>query len=175
MFRAARDEVERDAARHEAAMARLEIDTTGSVWAQMEYELARVQRALTASEGVRMKVESELDSVKQALAVVGEACLMTEEENFRLTNERLSLIMELGASKEELSAFQAKMIKERKAMEENFNASSDVIFNYGYGCCTFKHNICGSKPMILSRMLDTSKPLPLEFFYQPPMPPKCFL
>ena len=36
--------------------------------------------------------------------------------------------MEVGASKEELSAFQAKVTKERKAMEEEFDASSDVIF-----------------------------------------------
>ena len=83
--------------------------------------------------------------------------------------------MELGAGKEELSTFQAKATMERKAMEEEFNVSSDVIFDYGYGCCDFAHNICGSKPMIPVGMLDTSKPLPPEFFYQSPMPPKCFL
>ena len=64
---------------------------------------------------------------------------------------------------------------ERKEIEEEFDASGDVIFNYGYDCCVFGHNICGSEPMILVGMPDTTKPLPLEFFYQPPMPPKCFL
>ena len=60
--RAARAEAERDASRYEVAMARLETDA-GSAQAQMESELARVQRALTASEGVRLKTESELDSI----------------------------------------------------------------------------------------------------------------
>ena len=50
--RVARAEAERDASRHEVEMARLEVDVAGSAWAQMESDLARVQRALTASEGV---------------------------------------------------------------------------------------------------------------------------
>ena len=141
----------------------------------MEFELARVQRALTALEGVRLKAESELDSVQQGLAATREACRKAEEEICRLTDERLTLIMELEAGKEELSAFQEKATMERKAMEEEFDTSSDVIFDYSYGCCAFAHNICGSKLMILAEMPDTSKPLPLEFFYQFPMPPKCFL
>ena len=173
--RAARAKAERDATRHEETMARLEIDATGNARAQMESELARVQCALIASEGVRQKAKSELDFVQQALVVVGEAFWMTEEENFRLTDERLSLIMELEASKEELLAFQAKMTKEREAMEAEFDASSDVIFDYGYGCCAFAHNICGSKPMILAGMLDTSKPLPLVFFVNPRCPPSASL
>ena len=97
----------------------------------MESELARVQSALTASEGIQLKAESELDSIQQALATTREACWKAEEEICRLTDERLSLILELGAGKEELSAFQAKATMERKAMEEEFDASSDVIFNYG--------------------------------------------
>ena len=101
------------------------------------------------------------------MAVAGEACRKTEEENCRLTDERLSLIMELGASKEEFSAFQVKASMERKAMEEEFDASSDVIFNYGYGCCAFVHNIHESKPMILVGMPDKSKSLPPEFFINP--------
>ena len=86
-------------------MAWLETDAAGSAQAQMESELARVQRALTASEGVRMKAESELDSIQQALAAAREACRKAEEETCRLTDERLSLIMELGAGKEEFTAF----------------------------------------------------------------------
>ena len=158
--RAARAEAERDAARHEVAMARLEAYAAGSAWAQMESELAQVQHALTTLEGVRLKAESDLEYVWQALAAAGVACQKAEEENCRLTDERLSLFMELEASKEELSTLQAKATMERKAMEEEFDASSDVIFNYGYGCCAFAHNICGSKPMIPAEMPDTSKPLP---------------
>ena len=142
-------------------MARLETDAAVSARAQMESELARVQRALTTSEGVRLKVEFELDSIRQALATTGEACRKADEENCRLTYERLSLIMELSVSKEELSTSQAKVTKQMKAMEEEFDASSNVIFNYGYGYCAFAHNICGSEPMIPTEMSDTTKPLPL--------------
>ena len=56
--RVVRAELERDAAHHEVAMARLETD---NAQAQMESKLARVQRTLAASEDTRRKVESELD------------------------------------------------------------------------------------------------------------------
>ena len=115
-------------------------------------------------------MESELDSIQQALTVAGEACRKAEEENCRLTDKRLSLIMELGVSKEELSTFQAKVTMEKKAMEEEFDASSYVIFNYGYDCCAFAHNICGSKPLIPVGMPNTTKPLPIEFFNNPDAP-----
>ena len=46
-----------------------------------------------------------------------------------------------------------------------------MIFNYGYGCCAFAHNICGSQPMVPDGMPDTSKPLTLEFFINPRCPP----
>ena len=148
-------------------MARLKTDATGSARAQMESKLTRVQRALTTSEGVRMKAESELDSIQQALAAAREACRKAEEDIFQLTDERLSLIMEVEAGKEELASFQAKATVERKSMEEEFDASSNVIFNYGYGCCTFAHNICGGKPMIPAGTPVTSESLPPEFFINP--------
>ena len=75
--------------------------------------------------------------------------------------------MELGAGKEKLAAFQAKATVKRKVIEEEFDVSSDVIFNYGYGCCAFAHNICGSKPMIPAGMPDMLKPLLPEFFIKP--------
>ena len=56
-------------------------------------------------------------------------------------------------------------------MEEEFDVGFDVIFNYGYGCCAFAHNICGSKLGILDGMQDTSKPLPLDLFINPRCPP----
>ena len=55
-------------------------------------------------------------------------------------------------------------------MEADFDASSDVIFNYGYGCCAFVHDIHGSKPKIPHGMPDTSTPLTLEFFVNPRCP-----
>ena len=78
--------------------------------------------------------------------------------------------MELRDGKEELAAFQANATTDRKAMEEEFDTSSDVIFNYGYGCCAFVHDLCGSKPMIPAGMPDTSEPLPPEFFVNPQCP-----
>ena len=156
----ARAEAERDATRNGAGMAWLETDAEGNALAQMLSELARVQHALTASKGVQLKAESELDFVRQALASAGEACRNAEKENCHLIDERLSLIMELGVSKEELLAFQAKVTKKMKAMEKEFDASCDVIFNYGYDCCAFAHNIYESDPMIPVGMPDTIKPLP---------------
>ena len=78
-----------------------------------------------------------------------------EDEASRLADERVSLLIELGASKDELFTFRAEASKEKKAMEEAFDEGFDVIFNYGYGCCAFSHNICGSVPVIP----NTSKPL----------------
>ena len=60
---------------------------------------------------------------------------------------------------------------EKKAVEEEFDASGDVILNYGYGCCAFAHNICMSKPLIPVRMPDTTNSLPPKFFVNPRCPP----
>ena len=59
----------------------------------------------------------------------------------------------------------AETLKENKALREAYEDGFDVIFNYGYGCCAFAHNICGSLPEVPYGMSDTSKPLSLEFFY----------
>ena len=50
-------------------------------------------------------------------------------------------------------------------MREAYEGSLDLIFNYGYGCCAFAHNICGSYPEVPDGMLDTSKALSPEFFF----------
>ena len=82
----ARAEVERDVALHEASMARMDVD---------------------AAESARVKVESELASVQNALAVVEEARPKAEDEANRLAVERVSLLLELGINKDEVSALQA--------------------------------------------------------------------
>ena len=86
-------------------MVRLETEEADNARAQVELELSRVQCARTITEGGRLKVESELDSARQALAAAMEACGKAEEENGCLTDERLSLLMELGAIKEDFAAF----------------------------------------------------------------------
>ena len=164
----AADKAERDVVQHETVMARLETEAAGNAREQVELELSRVQCALTTADGGRLKAEFELDSARQALASAKEACRRANEENSRLTNERMSLLMELGAIKEDFTSFRAKSFEEKLALKAEFDASSDVIFNYGYGCCTFAHDICGSKPMIPAGMPDTSTPLPLEFSLDAP-------
>ena len=75
-------------------------------------------------------MESELDVAQQALAASGEACQATEEEASRLTDERVSLLVELGASKDEFSAFCTEVAKENKALEAEYDAGFEPIFNY---------------------------------------------
>ena len=104
------------------------------------------------------------------MVVAEEALRKAEEENGRLTDERLSLLMELGATKDEFAAFQEKASAEKTTMEAEFDESSDVIFNYDYGCCAFAHNISGSEPLIPARMPDTLTPLTPEFFMNPRCP-----
>ena len=97
--------------------------------------------------------------------------MKAEEENSRLTDERLSLILELGTIKDDFAALREKAVADREVMEAEFDGSSDTLFNYGYGCCVFTHNICGSKPQIQDGMLDPSIPLTPEFFANPRCPP----
>ena len=58
-----------------------------------------------------------------------EACRRVEEENGRLMDERLSLLVELGTTKDDFAAFRERSFSKRSALEAEFEASSDVIFN----------------------------------------------
>ena len=137
----------------------------------MESELALVQHALAVAENALLKVESECGVSQEALAVAGEACSKAEEKNSRLADERLSLVMELGTIKDDFAVFREKVVADRETMEAEFDASGDMLFNYGYGCCLFTHNICGSKPQIPDGMSDPLVPLTPEFFANPRCPP----
>ena len=86
-------------------------------------------------------------------------------------DERLTLDMELGAIKDEFVAFREKAASEREAIEAEFDASGDKIFNYSYGCIAFTYNICGSKPQISDGMPNPSVPLTAEFFANLRCPP----
>ena len=104
------------------------------------------------------------------MAAFGEACQTAEEEASCLIDEWVSLLVEFEASKDELSTFRAEVAKE-KALEAEYDAGFEAIFNYGYDCCAFAHNICGSKPKILDGMSGTSASLTLEFFVNRRCPP----
>ena len=71
----ARAEVERNATRHDAMMARMDADSAGNVRARVEPELARVQNALATAKEARQKADDEVS---------------------HLTDKRVSLLLELG-------------------------------------------------------------------------------
>ena len=104
------------------------------------------------------------------LALAGEACRKAEEESGCLADERLALVMELGTIKDDFAAFRENTVVDRETMKAEFDSSGDALFNYGYGCCVFTHNIYGSKPQILDGMSDPSIPLTPEFFSNPHCP-----
>ena len=166
-----RAKVERDTARHEVAMAKLETERVVNTRAQIESELTRVQRALAVVESASLRAESERGVAHEALSMAGEDCTKAEEENSRLMDERLALIMELGTIKDDFAAFREKVVVDREVMEVEFDASGDTLFNYGYGCCVFIHIICGSKPQIPDGMPDPSVSLIPEFFANSHFPP----
>ena len=169
--RVARAEVERDTTCNEAAMAKLATEGTVNTQAHIESELARVQSALVLAEEARRRAEFEHGVAQEALATVGEACKKAEEENDHLVDEKLVLVIELGALKDDFTAFQDKAAANKEAMEAEFDSSGDTLFNYGYGCCAFTYNICGSKPQIPDGMPNPSVPLTAEFCANPRCPP----
>ena len=105
------------------------------------------------------------------MALAGEACRKAEKESGRLTDEGLALIMELGTIKDEFAAFREKDVADIDTMEAEFDSNDDALFNYGYGCCVFMHNIYGSKPQIPDGMPNPSVPLTRKFFANPRCPP----
>ena len=106
-----------------------------------------------------LKAESEHEVAQKALSLAGEACTKADEENNRLTDEQLSLFLELGTIKDDFAALREKVVADREAMEAEFDASGDTLFNYGYGCYVFTHNIRGRKPQIHNGMSDPLIPL----------------
>ena len=115
--------------------------------------------------------EDDLAKAQSALAVAEEAKRKAKAESARLEVERTSLLLEIGAAKDEVCSLQSQACKDKEAMEEDYQKALEVIFTYGYGCCVFKHNICGDHPNVLDGMPDCSVPLPLEFFVNPRCPP----
>ena len=93
----AQAEVERDVARHDALMVHMDADAVGNARAWVESKLARVQNALAATEEARRKADDEV-------------C--------RLTDERVSLLLELGTYKDEISAIRAEAFRENEALRE---------------------------------------------------------
>ena len=168
--RAARAEAERDTARHEVAMAKLTAEGALNTQVQIESKLVRVQNALALAEEAHQNSEFDHGTAQGALAAMGEAYKKAKEENSHLEEEKLALVIELGAVKDDFAVFQEKDVVDREILEDAFDSSGDTLFNYGYGCCTFAHNICRSKPKIPEGMLNPSVPLTADFFANPRYP-----
>ena len=64
--------------------------------------------------------------------VAEEAKRKAEAETFRLEVERKSLLLELGAAKDEVSFLHSQVGKDKEAMEEDYQKALKLIFAYGY-------------------------------------------
>ena len=69
-----------------------------------------------------------------------------------------------------MSSLHSQVGKDKEAMEKDYQKALELIFAYGYGCCVFKHNICGDHLEVPDGMLDSSNPLPPKFFVNPRCP-----
>ena len=67
-------------------------------------------------------------------------------------------MLEVGATKDEVSSLQSQAGKDKVAMEEDYQKALELIFAYGYGCCMFKHNICDDQP-------EVPNPIPPTLFH----------
>ena len=126
---------------------------------------------MALAKEARWRDEFEHRAAQEALVTAGEACKKTEEENDHLDDEKLALVIELGALKDGFAAFREKAAADSESMEAEFDSSGDTLFKYGYGCCAFTYNICGSKPVIPDGMPNPSVPLTAKFFANPRCPP----
>ena len=138
-----RAEKERDEAKQEAKVARLMAIVAGDAKARAKDNLTRALDALAVVEEDGRRLEAKV------------ACLAVEQT---------SLLLELEASKDEVSSLHSQAGKDEEAMEEDYQKALELIFAYGYIYCAFKHSICGDQPGIPDGMLDYVDPLPLEFF-----------
>ena len=92
-------EKKRDEAKEEAQIARLAAVVAGDAKAWAKDDLARVQDALVVAEEARHKAEAKVA---------------------RLEVERTSLVLEIGATKDEVSSLQSQADKDKEAMEEDY-------------------------------------------------------
>ena len=74
--------------------------------------------ATIAAGDAKERAEEELARVRDALAV-------TEEF------ERTSLLMDIRAAKDEVSSLQSQAVKDKEAMEEDYQKALELIFSYG--------------------------------------------
>ena len=82
-----------------------------------------------------------LARVLDALAAAEEDGRESEAEIARLAIEKMSLLLELEASKNEVSSLHSQVGKDEEPVEEDYQKALELIFAYGYGCYAFKLGI----------------------------------
>ena len=92
--------------------------------------MARLAAAATGD--VKARVENDLTRVLDALIAAEEDGLRLEAQVARLEIEQTSLLLELEASKDEVSSLHSQVGKEKEAMEEDYQKALELIFVYGY-------------------------------------------
>ena len=150
--RVAKAKKERDEAKAEAQVAQLTVVAVGDAKIRAEEELARVRDALATTEEARYKAEAEVEAA-------------------RLEVERISLLLEIEAAKNEVSSLQSQVDKDKATLEEDYQKALDLIFTFGHKCCILKQNIYGDQLEVPYGMPNSSYPLPPEFFMNPRCPP----
>ena len=118
----------------------------GDAKSRVEVDLTKALNSLVAAEEGGGRSEAEIVRIEAEFACV--------------EVERTSLFLELEVSKREVSSLHARASKDREDMVEDYQGSLDLIFPYGYGCCSFKNNICGDRLDIPDGMPDASNLLP---------------
>ena len=126
--------------------------------------------AVVVAGDAMARAEDDLTRVQEALAVTEEARCKAEAKTSRLEVERTSLLLELGAAKDEVPSLYSQAGKDKEAMEKDYQKALELIFAYGYRCCVFKHNFYGDELEVSDGMLDSSDLLPQEFFANPRCP-----
>ena len=122
---------------------------------------------VVAARDAKVRAKDDLTRALDALAVAEEDGHRLEAGVAHLVVEQTSLLLKLETSKYEVSSLHSQTSKDKEAMEEDYQKALKLIFAYGYGCCAFKHSICGDQPGIPDGMPDSTDPLPPEFFCNP--------
>ena len=106
-------EKERDEAKEETQLPWLAIVSVGDEKAWVDDNPARVQDALVVAEEARCKGEAKVT---------------------RLEVERTSLLLEIRATKDEMSSLHSQASKDKVSMEKDYQKALEPIFTYGYRC-----------------------------------------
>ena len=94
--------------------------------AKMEAKVTRL--AVTAVGDAKARVEDDVARVLDALAVVEKDGRRSEAEIAYLAVERTSLLLELEASKDEVSSLHSQVGKDKESMEEDYQKALELIF-----------------------------------------------